>query len=92
MNSTRACRYGVTGLAVAYLLALALFAIGTLGLFGSEPDPLAGVFLIPLGLPWTLFIDDLAPESLWPWLAALTPVINLLIVFAICRWLKSRNP
>ena len=41
--------------------------MGTFGLFGTERDPLAGVFLLPLGLPWVLAID-LFPEPLWPWL------------------------
>jgi len=47
----RACRAVVVVLAGLYILALALFAIGTFGLFGNEPGPLAGVYLLPLGLP-----------------------------------------
>jgi hypothetical protein len=37
--------------AIPYALAFTPFAVGWLGLFGVAPDPLAGVFLIPLGLP-----------------------------------------
>ena len=83
------CRYVTFGFAGLYLIALALFAIGTIGLFGNEPDPLSGVVLIPLGLPWVLLIDKVAPEPMWVWLGALAPVVNLIILFAVCRWLGT---
>lgn len=79
------CKLAVRGFAVLYLLALGLLAVGLFGLFGQAQDPLAGVFLIPLGLPWIKFVD-LAPERAWPMLAALTPAINLAVIWAICRW------
>jgi len=79
------CKIAVIGFVVLYLIALGLLAIGTFGLFGQEPDALAGVFVVPLGLPWVKFVD-LAPERAWPVLAALTPAINLAIIWAICRW------
>lgn len=72
--------------ALLWLIALALFVIGTFGLFGSPSGPLAGVFLLPLGLPWNLALDWL-PEPARPWAAALTPGINLLLL----RWLASRS-
>ena len=65
--------------AVAYLLALIVFAIGRFGLFGAETDPLAGVFLIPLGLPWT-FLSDALPAAAQPAAAVLAPLINLAIL------------
>ena len=68
-----------------YTVALLIFLAGTFGWFGSEPDPLSGVYLIPLGLPWNRLID-VFPEAVWPWLAALAPSINL----AILWWLKGR--
>lgn len=37
--------------AAAYVMALAILAVGTFGRFGSERGPLAGVFLVPLGMP-----------------------------------------
>ena len=40
-----------------------LLLIGTFGLFGQEKDPLSAVFLIPLGLPWFIWVDGF-PESL----------------------------
>ena len=62
--------------------------IGTFGLFSQETDPLSGVFLIPLGIPWA-FLVDLTPEALWPWLAALAPAINLSLIALLCRRLNK---
>ena len=69
---------------VLYLVALALLLIGTFGLFGQERDPLSGVFLVPLGLPWNLMLDAL-PEALLPWLAVLAPLLNIAIITWLCR-------
>ena len=79
-----ACRWAVRVFGVLYLAALALLMIGTLGLFGQERDPLAGVFLMPLGLPWTLWLDGL-PDRMLPWMAALAPLLNLAILALLCR-------
>lgn len=80
----RACRLVVGVILVLYILALGLFLVGQFGLFGSERDPLAGVFLVPLGLPWNRFIDGL-PEAAWPWLVAFAPILNLVVIGALCR-------
>ena len=80
-----ACRLIVMGFSILYALALGLFIIGTFGLFGSPSGPLAGVFLVPLGLPWNLLLD-VFPEPLWPTLAALAPALNLIILVLICGW------
>ena len=69
---------------VLYGLALLLMAIGTFGWLGQEKDPLAGVFLMPLGLPWTIFGDRLGLSG--PMLGLLAPVINA----AILLWLWKR--
>ncbi|HSF14370.1 MAG TPA: hypothetical protein VLK65_02325 [Vicinamibacteria bacterium] len=69
---------------LAYLAALVLFLIATFGLFGSERGPLAGVFLLPLGVPW-IWLIDLAAERIWPWLLAAAPGVNLAILWAIHR-------
>jgi hypothetical protein len=68
--------------AVIYALALIVLLVGTFGLFGAERDPLSGVFLIPLGLPWNRFVD-IFPERLWPWLAAASPLVNLAILWIL---------
>lgn len=80
------CRLIVRLFGLAYLAALAVLAIGTFGLFGQQGDPLSGIFLLPLGLPWNRMID-VFPEPLWPWLAAAAPGVNLLIVRGLCHWL-----
>ncbi|KHK93041.1 hypothetical protein [Novosphingobium malaysiense] len=67
-----------------YAGALFLFLVGTFGWFGEDRDPLSGVFLMPLGLPWNLLADRLG----MPGLAAglLAPMINAVIFF----WLWKR--
>ena len=86
----RACRLIVIGFAILYLLAIGLFIVGTFGLFGSPSGPLAGVFLMPLGLPWNQMLN-VFPEPLWPMLAILAPVLNLVILVLICRWRTSKR-
>ena len=61
------CRILTWLFGLLYILALVLLLIGTFGMLGSEPDPLAGVYLVPIGLPWILLVDQM-PEPLWPWL------------------------
>lgn len=73
-------------LAALYLVALTIFAVGRYGLFGAQPDPLAGIFLVPLGLPWSLLTGWL-PITLQPYAAILAPLINVFIL----RWL-GRTP
>ena len=73
------CRIVLGVFTFAYALALLLLIVGVFGLFGSERDPLAGVFLIPLGFPWVLWTGHLA-ESVRPVAAALTPLVNLAVL------------
>jgi hypothetical protein len=87
----RICRIVTAGITVLYGCALGLLAIGTFGLFGAERDPLSGVFLLPLGLPWNLFLENI-PDALRPWLAAAAPLLNLLIIWLACRGLGRRAP
>ena len=79
-----ACRIIVIGFSVRYVLAMGLLVAGTFGLFGSPSGPLAGIFLMPLGLPWNRMLD-VFPEPLWPMLAILAPAVNLAIIVLICR-------
>ncbi|MCB1387536.1 MAG: hypothetical protein KDK12_00025 [Rhodobacteraceae bacterium] len=78
------CRWLVRLFALAYLLALALLVVGTFGLFGQESDPLSGIFLVPLGLPWNRWVD-LLPDGLAMWGAVLAPLLNLIILGLLCR-------
>jgi hypothetical protein len=73
---------------VLYALAFFAYICGTYGLFGVEPGPLAGIFLVPLGMPWLLLLD-LAPEPAWPYLSAAAPAVNLLILGLLQRRTKE---
>lgn len=86
----RTCRWIFSIFLVLYVVSLALFAIGALGLFGSERDPLAAVFLVPLGLPWNRLVD-LFPQALGPWLAATAPLANLFVIWLICSALGKHR-
>jgi hypothetical protein len=70
--------------AILYGLAILLFLIGNFGLLGQEKDPLSGVFLMPLGLPWSMLGDRLGLPGLA--VGLLSPAINLGILY----WLWKR--
>ncbi len=86
---SRACTLIVIVFAVLYAAAFVLFLIGTYGWFGSPQGPLAGVFLVPLGLPWNRWLDIL-PASLRPAAAVVAPGLNLLLLWGLCRWRAGR--
>lgn len=80
------CRVVFGVLVLAYLFALAVFAVGTFGWFGADEDPLAGAYLIILGMPWVLVpFDVVVGEAALPLVAILAPLVNLAIVWAVCR-------
>jgi hypothetical protein len=81
------CTIVVVAFALAYLIALALFVIGNYGLFGSTSGPLAGIFLVPLGVPWIFMLDHVS-ENLRPWVGALAPSLNLALLLLLCRTLR----
>ena len=81
----RVCRAVVVLFGGLYLTALVLFLIGTFGLFGSSKGPMAGIFLIPIGLPWNLILGGL-PSPILPWVAAGAPFVNLLMLWGLCRF------
>jgi hypothetical protein len=83
------CRLMISAFVLAYAAALGIFALGTWGLFGIERDPLSGVFVILLGLPWNRALD-VFPESLRATLAAAAPTANLLILIILCHKMRSR--
>ena len=84
------CRLLTWAFALAWAGALLVWLTGSFGWFGAERDPLSGVYLVPLGLPWTRLVD-LAPEPAWPVLAALAPGLNLALVAGLCRLLHRRG-
>lgn len=82
---SRTCRLILVVFAVLYAAAFLLFLVGTYGWFGSERGPLAGIFLIPLGLPWNRLLDGL-PSAVLPLAAVAAPALNLLLLWGLCRW------
>lgn len=84
------CRIVIWILVLLWLAALALLLIGTLGLFGQEQDPLSGVFLVLLGMPW-IYLVDLLPQAAWPWATALAPGLNILVILTLCRLFHARR-
>lgn len=81
--STR-CSLFVAGFGILYLIALGLLVIGMFGLLGQEKDPLSGIFLLPLGLPWNLLAGGI-PDTAKPWFAGLSPLLNLALIWYVCR-------
>ena len=73
---------------ILYLVALALLAISTFGLFGQARDPLGGVFLLPLGLPWNLLADRMGIVSAA--VVIIAPVVNLAILFGVWKMRSGR--
>jgi hypothetical protein len=88
---SRPCKIVFSAFLLLYVAALGLLAVGTFGLFGAERDPLSGVFLVPLGLPWILLIDTF-PEPLLPWFGAASPLVNLLAIWLVCRARRAARP
>jgi hypothetical protein len=86
---SRFCSLALIIFAVLFAAAFVLFLIGTYGWFGSPQGPLAGVFLVPLGLPWNRWLDVL-PSSLRPAAAVAAPALNLLLLWGLCRWRAGR--
>lgn len=85
----RICKFMIATFACLYAVALALLVIGTFGVFGEEKDPLSGVFLLPVGVPWNLLGDAFLPEELLPWAAIAAPAVNLLGLLLLCRRLLT---
>ncbi|MGL4397895.1 MAG: hypothetical protein ACRCS9_15260 [Hyphomicrobium sp.] len=83
------CKILTRGFAILYLLALALWAISTFGLFGQEADPLSAVFLVLLGWPWTLVLEQVLGVA-GVWTVVIAPLFNLLLITGLCR-LVNRN-
>ena len=82
------CNVVVLTFAAFYVAALLVFLTGTFSWFGQATDPLSGVFLLPLGLPWVLGVEG-APDSVRPWLAALAPLLNLAVLVWVCRRVRK---
>lgn len=82
------CRIAVAGFALAYAAALALLAVGTWGLLGAERDPLSGVYLLLLGLPWSHLADRVS-VGFGQVMAFVAPAVNLGLLVALCAWRRA---
>ena len=83
----RFCSGFAVGFGIAYAISLALFFIGLFGLFGQPKDPLSGIFVLVLGLPWVRLLDG-TPETIRPWVGLLMPAVNLALLYITCRLLR----
>ncbi|WP_198453275.1 hypothetical protein [Thioclava electrotropha] len=83
------CRILIGLFVLLWIAALLLLATGTFGWFGQERDPLSGVFLMPLGLPWNMIVP--VPESAAALWAVAAPGVNLLVLIIVCRALRHRH-
>lgn len=81
------CRIVVYGYGLLYLGALGMYVVYGWGLFGHQPEALAGLYLVMIGYPWIGALEWF-PEALWPWLGILAPLGNLLALLVLCRWLR----
>jgi hypothetical protein len=73
--------------------ALVLLVIGTQGLFGTEPDGLAGVPAITLALPWSMItLSRLDAGALVTGIVlVLCMLLNIAVVVAIDRIFHRRQ-
>lgn len=79
------CRITLAVLLVAYVVALTVALIGTQGLFGIQPDGLAAVYLILLGMPWSLLLWQSLPLIVNQTLIVILPLLNVLVIWLLCR-------
>lgn len=86
----RACRIVLVLFIVAYGFALLIGLIGTYGWFEQPTDPLSWIFISLLGLPWVLLADAI-PDGARAVIAALAPLINLIILLMLCRTLSRKQ-
>lgn len=84
------CRMTVRAFGLLYLAALAFTGISALGWFDFAPRPLAGVFVVVMGLPWTVAATWF-PDHLQPLVAALAPLVTLVLLWSWCHWPRRRN-
>jgi hypothetical protein len=85
-----ACRLVGWLFLAAYAAAAGLGAIGYFGLLGAQKDALSVVYLMLLGMPW-IRLADAVPEPLALAALALAPLVNWLILRAICARLGRRE-
>lgn len=83
------CRMVVRAFGLLYLATLAYAAVSATGWFDFAPAPLAGVFLVVIGLPWTLAAAWF-PDQWQPFVAAAAPLMTLILLWAYCHRPRRR--
>lgn len=84
------CRLLLGLLVLAWVAAVVVFLVALFGLFDQPQDPLGAVFLLPLGLPWNLLLRG-APGPTLPWLFAAAPLVNIALLYWLCRRRRQRR-
>lgn len=82
------CRIFTAVYLIISIAAVLLIPASDAGFFGLEPEPLAGVFAIFLGLPWSTMVGDYASDTNTVWnlfLFILGPALNAVILILLCR-------
>ncbi|ODT13819.1 MAG: hypothetical protein ABS35_36760 [Kaistia sp. SCN 65-12] len=79
----------VRAFGLLYLATLAYAAVSATGWFDFAPAPLAGVFLVVIGLPWTLAAAWF-PDQWQPFVAAAAPLVTLVLLWAYCHRPRRR--
>ncbi len=85
----RICRVLIFVYLLMYLATLATAFIGARGVFGFQPEAFSGIYLVLLGMPWTLVLAFLEGDGFPVFLArifvAAAPLLNVWIAYLLCR-------
>ena len=89
------CTAALLAYFVAYVCALGVAIVGTQGLMGFEPNGIAIVWLVFLGMPWTLLLAMLpsigVPALLAQLFIAATPLFNIWLLSLLCPRRRKRR-
>ena len=93
-SKTLICRSLIGVGILLYVAAMAIAVIGTQGLFGVAPDGLAAVWLIFLGIPWSLFLSVATlfglPVIVGQIAVAVFPILNLYLIWRLCHGRRDK--
>ena len=86
MNKLRlVCKMVATVYSVAAALALAFAVAGVYGWFGLARDPFSAVWVLMLGLPWSLVLGNVDLLRGWPLIVS-GVAINAALLWAPVLW------
>ncbi|MEM7752021.1 MAG: hypothetical protein AAF230_01330 [Pseudomonadota bacterium] len=90
----KACFAGLAVFFLFYVIAFIVAVIGTRGLFGVEQNTMSIIFLILLGMPWSMTLAGLPADGLeivGRLVVALAPILNLWLLSRACRRRRRRQ-